>query len=714
MRRTALIVLSSSLACAPATAQDWRELDGPNRVFSGAFDGARGRVLMVASGRETREWTGTRWLQRPLPLLPSAPQCMTFDEQRGVAVAVVFPFLLSSPPTNRTWECDGSTWTQRTTAVAPPMQPDGRCVYDSARNRTVYVTSNNPGGTLSTWEWDGQNWLQRMTPAALSGRLSVSLAFDAARARTVLFGGLGAGGAFGSALAETWEWDGANWLRRTPPVSPPARANAAMAYDANRQVCVLFGGTQTADTWEYDGYTWVQRSGTMPPARTNPALVYDPHRARTVLFGGRGVPAWYGDVWEWDGAAWTQLLADTPLQYRALPALAYSTARDRLVLFGGDLGTGVAWETWEWDGDIWSQAPLSQQQSPPGRLSSGMWSDGTDVFVFGGTVPGTTTGLNDTWRWNGAAWSQIAMGPAPAPRSAAAVSFDPTTGGALLFGGSVGLNPPTLFGDTWRLLPNGWSQVAVSPSPSPRAAAAIATDTARGRIVLWGGVGPSANLDDTWEWDGVAWHLQNPQHRPPNGQWQTMAFEPTLGLTVLLVRPGYTSESMETWIWTTTDWVRLDTPTSLHAAPGIRIVAAPGRVFGYDSENLYALTLQPPQVDHYGSGCPNPAPQLAADTWPRPGEAHFALSSSGHAPGSAVLYIVGTASAALPVGNCTLLVQPGGPLVATLADAHGISRLPVPLAPLPALVGFRAFAQAWSLDPTGLRGTNALEVTIGS
>lgn len=707
--RLALCILWFS--CAALLAQDWRVVDGPHRLVTGAYDAARGRVVTVASGRETREWDGSHWLHRPVPLLSTLPLCMAYDEGRRVTVALTFDLVFTLPFGLRTWESDGSSWTQRQSAITPPLQPSGSCAYDAARRRIVFVTSNNPGGTFSTLEWDGQNWQTRPTPPALTGRLSVSLAYDAARARTVLFGGLGAGGVFGAPLAETWEWDGTAWLQRTFPVQPSARASAALAYDSGRQVCVLFGGTQVADTWEYDGLAWTQRLGPMPPARTSPALVYDPQRGRTVLFGGRGVPFWNHDVWEWDGTTWSQRFADRQPPYRAYPALAYSATRDRLVMFGGDLGTGVANETWEWDGSGWNL--LAPPQSPPGRLSHSMWSDGTDVFVFGGNQSGNTVSQNDTWRFDGSTWHQIAIGPAPAARAGAAVTFEPITAGALLFGGRTGINPGTFFGDTWRLSATGWSQVTVSPAPSPRTAAAIATDPVRGRIVLWGGVGPNGSFDDTWEWDGVAWLQQNPVHRPPAGNELSMAFEPNSGAVVLLTRPGLTAATMETWLWGNGDWVRLATPTQIAANPGIRVVGTPSRVFAHDAEHLYALTAQPPLVGSYGAGCPTATLRLDADTWPQPGANDFALRSSGHAANAAAVFVVGTAAGAIPIGPCTLLVQPGGPLVGAVADGVGICSLPVPLQPVPALVGLRAFAQVWSFGANGLAATNGQDLTIG-
>lgn len=709
MPRSALLVSFVSLAPL-VDAQDWRVLDGPHRMSSGAFDTVRSRVVTVGSGGDTREWDGAHWLHRPLPQLPFQPVCMAFDDVRRVVVAMVIPLIPSLPYSIRTWECDGNTWVQRTPATSPPLQLNGACVFDSVRGRTVFLSSSGPGGTFSTWEWDGVNWQLRPSPATLTGRLGQAVAYDAARGRTVMFGGLGPGGAFGAVLAETWEWDGASWLQRTLPVSPSARSSAAMAYDVARGVCVLFGGP-TADTWEYDGITWTQRTGVMPPARTNAALVHDRHRARTVLFGGRGVPAYMHDVWEWDGVAWTQRFADTMPDSRVLQAIAYSTTRDRLVMFGGD-ASGNAGETWEWDGTNWLAGPSHAPLIPTPRISHAMWSDGTDVFVFGGNLQGGTGVLNDTWRWNGTTWTQV-IAAGPTPRTGTAVTFDPITGGALLFGGSNGASPATLFGDTWRLIGNAWSQVAVSPAPSARAGAAIAADTVRQRVVLWGGSGATSSLDDTWEWDGGAWLLQNPAHRPPTGGVHSMAFEPTLGAVVLLTRPSFLSDVLETWIWTSTDWVRLDTPTRITPWFGTTIAAAPGRVFAQDGENLFALTATPPSVASYAAACPAGAWQLSADTWPRPGTGNFALTTSGHAANAPTLFVLGAATAALPIGSCTLRVQPGGPLVAIVASNRGIAALPVPLPPVAALVGLHAFAQVWSLEPGGLATTNAIDVTFG-
>jgi hypothetical protein len=89
------------------------------------------------------------------------------------------------------------------------------------------------------------------------------------------------------------------------------------------------------------------------------------------------------------------------------------------------------------------------------------------------------------------------------------------------------------------------------------------------------------------------------------------------------------------------------------------------------------------------------------------------LANSEHAPSASALFVVGAGRELLPIGSCMLLVQAGGPLVASLTEARGRCRLPVPLANVPGLVGFRAVSQVWKLDAMGLRATSGVEVTIG-
>jgi hypothetical protein len=172
------------------------------------------------------------------------------------------------------------------------------------------------------------------------------MTYDAARQRVVLFGG----DSGSSLLSDTWEWDGTNWTRRTPAVSPYARDGHAMAYDAARQRVVLFGSTgPLTDVWEWDGGSWVRHlPGAGPVARRRHAMVYDTARQRVVLFGGNHDLAGPADdfIWEWDGSGWTQRSAATSPITRYDHAMAYDVTRQRVVLTGGQLYSRLYADTW--------------------------------------------------------------------------------------------------------------------------------------------------------------------------------------------------------------------------------------------------------------------------------------------------------------------------------------------------------------------------------
>ena len=116
------------------------------------------------------------------------------------------------------------------------------------------------------------------------------------------------------------------------------------------------------------------------------------------------------------------------------------------------------------------------------------------VLLFGGGGgPGVA---GDTWTWNGAVWSKVAV-PGPAARFQSAMVHDVARRRLVLFGGQRG--------DTWEWDGADWSLRVPAASPSTRSAHAMAYDAARQRIVLFGGSNSSGCVGDTWEWDGVNW-----------------------------------------------------------------------------------------------------------------------------------------------------------------------------------------------------------------
>lgn len=203
----------------------------------------------------------------------------------------------------------------------------------------------------------------RRGPDADAEDLSLALAsaaWDDARGVAFAFGGSSSG----VASDDTWQWDGRTWSDLVLGGRPPARAGAAMAYDARRGVTVMFGGADIAgvpqdDTWELDG-TWQERSVVGPPARKETQAAYDPQRGEVVLFGGRDLANnLLADTWTFDGETWTDRSSAGPAP-RARAGMTYDELRGGVVMAGGLMSGGTLDDDlWLWDGDSWQVVPLT-------------------------------------------------------------------------------------------------------------------------------------------------------------------------------------------------------------------------------------------------------------------------------------------------------------------------------------------------------------------
>ena len=134
-------------------------------------------------------------------------------------------------------------------------------VYDARRHRVVLFGGASGSAMLGdTWEWDGEHWTRAASDGP-SARTLHGLAYDSARGRTVLFGGTSVLAPNAPSFGDTWEWDGARWLR-TDATGPSPRDHVSMGYDAARGVTVLHGGglgeVDPGETWAYDGKTWTR------------------------------------------------------------------------------------------------------------------------------------------------------------------------------------------------------------------------------------------------------------------------------------------------------------------------------------------------------------------------------------------------------------------------------------------------------------------------
>ncbi|MGV3622455.1 MAG: hypothetical protein ACO1OB_16675 [Archangium sp.] len=328
---------------------------------------------------------------------------------------------------------------------------------------------------------------------------------------------------------------------RWVPNTFPSRGWFASAYDAARRRVVVFGGQSFDDTWTHDGTKWEQRLPvSAPPTRAQHAMTWDPVRKRVLLFGGRILGGTLLDeTWEWDGFTWLRRLpASSPPPSTATRALAWDSLRRRAVLFLGAQGT------WEWDGNTWVQRATT---GPAVERSTIAW-DGTAqrVVLFGGT---NTSGehFNDVWEWNGSQWNQrLPNTVAPSPRASASLTWDSARRRLVLFGGVSGV----VHGDTWEWDGMNWVQRAPMNSPPFLAAGEFVFDEARQRAVLLSG-----QDDGSWEWDGTDWSRVE-SRRPPLRADTALATD-TVRKRVVLFGGRDLSASTEhgdTWEWDGLSW----------------------------------------------------------------------------------------------------------------------------------------------------------------
>ena len=290
--------------------------------------------------------------------------------------------------------------------------------------------------------------------------------------------------------------------------SPGPRSGALMVYDGARKQSVLFGGERPAasgqgmdypdDLWAWNGESWRRLdppSGTpRPSGRESPHLAYDAARDRIMLFAGRRRPDLLNDVWEWDGTRWHEI-ANAGLDRTQHAATIYDPRRRRVVMYGPNYQSR---QLWEWDGGKWN---LIDGAAPEGiGLELAALAGGELILLVRGPLAETRPPAQ-AWAWTGTTWQQREAGPAWANLQASTSTPD----GTIYFYQSWerGLTEPVMHK---RDASGVWTQLPIAVNPGVRYTEAAAWDSARQRMVIYGGrTRDNQFLSDTWEFDGRVW-----------------------------------------------------------------------------------------------------------------------------------------------------------------------------------------------------------------
>lgn len=275
------------------------------------------------------------------------------------------------------------TWTYRMAGgwhhlASCPAPPWGTATaFDSESHRVILfgtVVSDQPQGpraeVAQTWSFDpvAERWTNMLPSEGPTDLFAPVMAYDSASDRVILFGGNNTVGQPGA----TWAYDvNANaWTQMQRALQPPQRAFGHMAYDAQSDAVILFGGGNDpqdfGDTWAYDvdADTWTEMSpSTGPVPMSYAAMAYDPASDRVILFGGAPSANGerpLGETWSYDVEAntWTLLEAGASPPPRGWHGLALDPGSGRLVLFGGGVDRDhYLSDTWIFDPRIgeWSE-----------------------------------------------------------------------------------------------------------------------------------------------------------------------------------------------------------------------------------------------------------------------------------------------------------------------------------------------------------------------
>ena len=305
-----------------------------------------------------------------------------------------------------------------------------------------------------------------------------------------------------------------------------------MIFNIEDSLIVMFGGVQVKDRAQplyiYEGINWqrVPSSGDWPVWRSHFGMAYDASRNVVVVFGGfQGGSDYLGDTWEWDGSQWEEKFPEQNPTDRYGVAMTYEESTNLVYLFGGSTESFQSSdELWIWDGVNWID--ISPDTGPSARLSARMVddSDRNKIVLFGGTDDGNTE-LHDTWEWDGIQWEEVITPLSPTGKRSHTLVFDSNRHVTVLFGGND--DPYGLSQETWEYDGIDWFQIQTVHKPVARRAHAACYDSTRGRIVMYGGYSETGSLNDTWEYYDVPTPTPSPTETPT-----PTATPPVTGVTI--------------------------------------------------------------------------------------------------------------------------------------------------------------------------------------
>ena len=551
------------------------------------YDSKRGRVVMFSGRKEstvlrgdhefhndTWVWQNGDWHLLETEHAPSGRvmHSMAYDRDRD---RIVLFGGYDNPnvtevrePLKDTWEFDGTDWVQVSTTGPDAAKP--LLTYDQARHETLMLAVNETNGTLMyRWNDESATW------ESIGGTLPTcvnegAIAYQAHNQRVLAAGGVCTTET--PVLEETWEWDGSTWTKVTTN-SATRYVGAAVSYDTVRERLVRFGGNSAfsaspdSATNVYQNGVWqFARVDNAPTPRSLPGFRRDPVRNSIFLLGGlfefaQGTTAFYvDDLWAFTESQWNRFSSETVPQQCATPLTAFDTDRSVTVVFCGDS------RILEFNGSEWKTFSGLGNNTPDSRRFAAMVYDQNlkKTVLFGG-FDSNFNYRDDTWTWNGSAWTEVNTRDEPENRGQMAMWFDPLANRTILYSGVGRPNVDEKvkrFPDMWSFDGSTWTRMSENVAPGARFGSASAVNPADGKVILFGGLRAIVSADgknveqfyenDMWTWDGSSrtWtEIATPEFGPSPRQNVGFDFDPQTGKLVLFAGFAGNLYYSDTWIW---------------------------------------------------------------------------------------------------------------------------------------------------------------------
>jgi hypothetical protein len=312
----------------------------------------------------------------------------------------------------------------------------------------------------------------------------------------------------------------------------PATSTVTLVNTANFPALL----TPSISTWQWKSGAWVLTNAGLannPAPRTLTSLAYDTTGTQLLLFGGISGDGqeYRNDLVSYSASSvWTTLIQNyndvglsigiitTSVDTMTYPntvvqsnitgttglTIRYSAYMFALstgvLLFGGNSMPGMNFDCYQYASGSWTT--LTPATLPTVRTGAAFASNSTDTAVlFGGA--NTSTTLNDLWVYTteSGTWSLCTTNTPPSVRRDAVMTYYPTGGYYILFGGQD--TAGNCLNQTYTLSISGtvgtWTLITTPTTPNARIGAMMAWSASSSQLLLFGGEDNWSFYGDTWE-----------------------------------------------------------------------------------------------------------------------------------------------------------------------------------------------------------------------